>query len=53
MCVVELARDEAIAWLKHDPSLASGESAELKRAIEKGEGRSWHSRRWGDCDCWP
>ena len=37
--LLELARDEAIAWLKHDPSLASAESGELKRAIEK---------RWGE-----
>jgi ATP-dependent DNA helicase RecG len=37
--LLELARAEAIGWLKHDPSLASGESAELKRAIEK---------RWGE-----
>jgi ATP-dependent DNA helicase RecG len=37
--LLELARTEAVAWLKHDPSLARPESAELKRAIEK---------RWGE-----
>jgi ATP-dependent DNA helicase RecG len=37
--LLELARAEATAWLRHDPALAAPESQPLKDAIE---------RRWGD-----